>query len=49
VSQSELKETCDLPKNTFYTNINTLIKKGYVDQTDGRSKFLRYVPEEERQ
>jgi hypothetical protein len=50
VSKSELRETCDLPKQTFYSNINTLINKGYVDQTEaGRGKMLRYIPEEERQ
>ena len=49
VSKSELKETCDLPKETFYRNINTLIKKGYIDQAEsGRTKRLRYVPEEDR-
>jgi hypothetical protein len=51
VSKSELKATCadTVPESTFYKTLNFLIKKGYVDQTDGKSKFLRYIPEEERQ
>jgi RecA-family ATPase len=48
VSKTELKVTTALPETTFYTNINTLIRKSYVDQTDGKSKFLRYIPEEDR-
>jgi RecA-family ATPase len=48
VSKSELKATCALPDTTFYSNLNTLIRKGYIDQTDGKSKFLRYVHEKER-
>jgi hypothetical protein len=48
VSKTELKVTSNLPDTTFYTNINALIRKGYVDQTKGKSKFLRYVPEDER-
>jgi RecA-family ATPase len=49
VSKTELMKTCDIPETTFYTNINALINKGYVDQTSlGRSKMLRYIPEEER-
>jgi hypothetical protein len=49
VSKTETKITCaPMPEPTFYRNINGLIRKGYLDQTDGRVKMLRYVPEEER-
>jgi hypothetical protein len=49
VSKSELKATCGLSDSTFYDNLNVLIKRGYVSQTEqGRSKFLKYIPEEDR-
>jgi AAA domain len=48
VSKTELKVTCNLPDTTFYANLNKLINKGYVDQTEGRAKMLRYIPEGER-
>jgi RecA-family ATPase len=48
VSKTEHKTTCGLPDTTYYTNINKLIRKGYIDQTNGKNKFLRYVTEEER-
>jgi hypothetical protein len=49
VSKSELKVTCALADNTFYSNLNKLINKGYIDQVShGRTKQLRYVPEDER-
>jgi predicted transcriptional regulator len=49
VSKSQLKDTCGLAPNTFYTNVNKLIKKGCIDQVKkGNSEMLRFIPEEER-
>jgi hypothetical protein len=51
VSKTELKVTCvgpNLSEATFYRNLNMLIKKGLIDQTEGARKMLRYIPEEER-
>lgn len=49
VSKSELKATVGLADSTFYTNLNILVKRGYVSQIErGNSKLLRYIPEEEK-
>jgi RecA-family ATPase len=48
VSKTELKVTCGLADTTFYTNINALIRKGYIEQKGTGAKKLRYIPEQDR-
>lgn len=48
VSKTENSVTSGIPYTTYSKNINELINRGYVDQTKGKNKFLRYIPEKER-
>jgi hypothetical protein len=48
VAKGAVKATCLLPEATFYRALNSLIRKGFVEQRGKTQKQLRYVPDQDR-
>jgi AAA domain len=48
IAKSVVKATCLLVEATFYRAVNSLIRKGYVEQRGTAAKKLRYIPDQDR-